>query len=312
MRDRSPYWEGIVMRRLVGLTLILVISLGVGGYGSAAAQVKTITVNGANLAYADQGQGSPLVLVHGTGLDYRYWAPQVEKFAERHRVIAMSLRHHYPNPSTGNQSDYGPRVHAADVAALIRTLALGPVHLVGHSYGGLVALLVARDHPGLVRSLVLEEPGRLGGLITSEKDKAEGQPLLRAFGGLIKESVAQLEAGNREGALRTFLEAAFGPGAYERTWDALQASLMDNVHTLRTSLTLPPEPFTCDDARKLGVPALLVAGDVSPRIFPLMLNGLQPCLRTAERVTILRASHGINLDNPADFNHAVLAFVGRH
>jgi pimeloyl-ACP methyl ester carboxylesterase len=44
----------------------------------------------------------------------------------------------------------------------------------------------------------------------------------------------------------------------------------------------------------------------------MMLNGLQPCLRTAEGVTILRASHGIHLDKPADFNRAVLAFVGRH
>jgi non-heme chloroperoxidase len=109
---------------------------------------------------------------------------------------------------------------------------------------------------------------------------------------LIKESLAQLEAGNRDGALRAFLEAAFGPGASERTWDTLRASLTDNVHTLKTSLTLPPEPFTCDDARKLGVPTLLVAGDVSPRIFPLMLNGFQPDLRTTERVTILQASHG--------------------
>jgi pimeloyl-ACP methyl ester carboxylesterase len=67
------------------------------------------------------------VLVHGTGIDYRYWAPQMEKFAEHHRVIAVSLRHHYPNLSTGDQSDYGPRVHAADVARLIRTLASGPV-----------------------------------------------------------------------------------------------------------------------------------------------------------------------------------------
>jgi hypothetical protein len=60
-----------VMKRLVGLALILILLLGVGGYGLAAAQVKTMRVKGTNLAYTDQGQGSPLVLVHGTGIDYR-------------------------------------------------------------------------------------------------------------------------------------------------------------------------------------------------------------------------------------------------
>jgi hypothetical protein len=58
---------------------------------------------------------------------------QVEQFAARHRVIAVSLRHHYPNASTGDLADYGPRVHAADVAALVQTLAVGPVHLVGQA-----------------------------------------------------------------------------------------------------------------------------------------------------------------------------------
>jgi non-heme chloroperoxidase len=301
------------MKRVAGLMLpLLFFLLGVGGDGVAAPQGKTITVNSTNLAYIEQDHGPPLVLVHGTLVDSRYWAVQVEQFAARYRVVAVSLRHHYPNASTGDLSDYGMRAHAADVAALIRTLALEPVHLVGHSSGGLVALLLTRDHPGLVRSLVLEEPARIAGLITNEQDKAEAQPLLAATGPMAKEVIAQLEAGNREGAIRTFVEYALGPGGDERSPDAFRASWMDNVHTLKTSLTLAPEPFTCEDADKLGIPTLLIGGDASPRLFPLMLNALQPCLRTVERVTISRASHGVHLDNPMDFNRAVLEFVGRH
>jgi non-heme chloroperoxidase len=301
------------MTRLARLMLpLLSLLLGGGADGVAAPQGKTITVNGTNLTYVEQGQGPPLVLVHGTLVDYRYWAAQVEQFAARHRVIAVSLRHHYPNASTGDLADYGPRVHAVDVAALIQTLAVGPVHLVGHSYGGFVALLLARDHPGFVRSLVLEEPGRLAGLITNEQDKAEVQPILASSGESRQKVLAQLEAGNREGAIRTFAERFLGPGAYEHMSATFRGYQMDNVHTLKPTLTLGPEPFTCEDAGRLGVPTLLVGGDASPRLFPLMLNGLHACLRTVERVTIPRASHFVHLDNPVDFNRAVLEFIGRY
>ena len=274
-------------------------------------QCKTLTVNGTELAYIEQGQGPPLVLVHGSLLDYRYWAAQVDTCAERQRVIAVSLRHHYPNPSTGNLADYRPRTHAADVAALIRTLALEPVHLVGHSYGGFVALFLAHDHPDLVRSLVLVEPARLVGLITNPQDKAEAQPILAATGPMVKEVIAQLEAGNCQGAIRTFIDYAMGPGGYARSPDAVRGYFLDNVHTLKANLT-SVEPFTCEDAGTLGCPTLLMVGEASRRIFPLMLNGLQPCLRTVERVTIPRASHLVHLDNPLDFTCAVLEFVGRH
>jgi non-heme chloroperoxidase len=301
------------MKRLAGLMLIAIsLVLSVGDYGATVPQVQTLAVNGTNLAYIEQGQGPPLVLVHGALIDYRYWAAQVEQFSAAHRVIAVSLRHHYPNAATGDQSDYSPRVHAADVAALIRTLAVGSVHLVGHSYGGFVALLLAREHPGLVRSLVLEEPAFLSGLITTAQDKAEAQPVLDAMDTSFKETVAQLEAGNREGAIRTFLEVVIGPGTYERLPEAARGELMDNVHTLKKTLTLAPEPFTCAEAGQLGVPTLLVDGDVSPRVFPLWMNGLQPCLRTVERVTIPQASHAVHGANPVDFNRAVLEFVDRH
>jgi pimeloyl-ACP methyl ester carboxylesterase len=66
-----------------------------------------------------------------------------------------------------------------------------------------------------------------------------------------------------------------------------------------------------ETALVLATPTLLVGGDVSPQIFPLMLNGLQPCLARVERITITKASHGVYQDNPADFNREVLGFLKR-
>jgi pimeloyl-ACP methyl ester carboxylesterase len=93
---------------------------------------------------------------------------------------------------------------------------------------------------------------------------------------------------------------------------AARSARRDNVHTLKPTITNPAERFTCDDARKIVIPTLLVGGDDSPRIFGLMLNGLQSCLARVERITITKASHGVNQDNPADFNREVLGFLKRH
>jgi len=290
------------------LVLLLVV---IGTPERTEAQVKTIAVRGTELAYLDMGQGPPVVMVHGTICDYRWWQVQMDQFSQRHRVVAYRLRHHHPNVSTGDRSDYLPRTHAADLAGLIQALNLGRLHLVGHSYGSFISLLVARDRPELVRSLVLVEPGgRLAGLITGP-DAEEAQPILKATGESRKQVLERLDQGDIDEALRIVLNRVLGPGTWERMPNAARAAHRDNVHTLKPTLTNPAERFTCDDARKIAAPTLLVGGDVSPRIFPLVLNAFQSCLARVERITITKASHEVHRDNPADFNREVLAFLKR-
>ena len=274
------------------------------------AQVKTIAVGDTELAYLDMGQGPPVVMVHGTISDYRWWQAQLDEFSQRHRVIPYSLRHHYPNVSTADRSDYLPRTHANDLAGLIQALNLGRAHLIGHSYGGFISLLVARDRPELVRTLVLVEPGRLAGLITGA-DAEEAKPILKGISESQKQVLERLDQGDTDEALRVFINMVRGPGTWEAMPNAARAARRDNVHTLKRTLTAAAEPFTCDEARKIAVPTLLVGGDASPRIFPLMLNGLQPCLARVDRIAIAKASHGVYQDNPADFNREVLGFLKR-
>src|SRR5438105_5032578 len=120
--------------------------------------LQVMSINGTKLHYTLTGAGPPLVCVHGGLADWRTWRAQLESFAPHYRVLAYSRRGHYPNPWPAGYTACTPDLHAADLAALIRALDLGPVHLLANSYGGRVALALALAALDLVRTLVLGEP----------------------------------------------------------------------------------------------------------------------------------------------------------
>src|SRR4029077_7863738 len=128
------------------------------GASSSEMKTKEVRVNGLTFHSIERGQGTPVLLVHGTLEDYRTWDGQLEAFSKGYQLISYSRRYHYPNEWIKDSTDFSITIHARDLAALIKALNLPPVHLIGHSYGGSIAFLVARDHPEVIRSLTLAEP----------------------------------------------------------------------------------------------------------------------------------------------------------
>jgi aminoacrylate hydrolase len=117
-----------------------------------------LRVHGADLHYEVTGQGPPLLLIAGTACDGTYWSRfQVPDFARDHSVITFDQR------GTGRTvthiDDYATSRLAADAAAIIADVGLGPAIVLGHSMGGRVAQYVALDHPDHVRALVLASTG---------------------------------------------------------------------------------------------------------------------------------------------------------
>jgi len=104
---------------------------------------------------ADGGQGT-LLLVHGEACDSHDWSAQLGAFASRYRVIVPDLRGH--GRSTGLSGGMRPRDFVADLVELLHLLDTGPVTVVGHSLGAVVASVLAVEHPELVRAVVAVEP----------------------------------------------------------------------------------------------------------------------------------------------------------
>lgn len=118
--------------------------------------IREAHVNGIKLVYREEGDPAapPLVLVHGRTANHNDWNGITQHFAARHHVIAPDLRGHGASDFPG---EYAVATMAEDVAALLDHLRLGPVRLIGHSLGGMVAYHVAMRHPGHVERLVLED-----------------------------------------------------------------------------------------------------------------------------------------------------------
>jgi pimeloyl-ACP methyl ester carboxylesterase len=269
--------------------------------------VKQVWVNGTELAYVEQGQGQAVVLVLGMVGDYRAWMNQVRAFSTRYRVIAYSFRYHYPNAPAGASSDYTVPLHAADLAAVIRALNLGPTHLVGYSYGGNVAAFVARDHPELVRSLVLADPP----LYSVMAQHPEAKTLLAERSAAMGRVQKELEAGKEDEAIRRFLDFVFAPAGFDSLSAADRAVMLANASILRMLFKGAPAPFTCEHAGEIKAPTLLLTGERTLRLFTVTLDELEKCLPKPERVALRGTTHGLPLENPVAFNEAVLRFLGK-
>jgi pimeloyl-ACP methyl ester carboxylesterase len=108
---------------------------------------------GVRMLYGDEGQGPPVLLVHGWSCDGNDWCYQVPALVEAgFRAISVDLRGH--GNSSAPEGRYGPRIFADDLAALLDQLNTGPVVAAGHSMGGATVVALAVEHPAKVRAVV--------------------------------------------------------------------------------------------------------------------------------------------------------------
>jgi len=273
------------------------------------ANVKSLPVNGYEMAYVERGSGEPVVLVHGTVSDYRYFRAQMEPFAERYRTIALSLRHSYPERWDGKADSLTMRQHVADLAAFIRALDAGKVHLVGFSRGGQVALMMASRHPELLKSLVLADPAPMASFLSTAPAALAALDKRRVF---VAAALDHLQRGDIDAGLERFVDGVSTPGNWKNLPEANKQGVRENAWTIKSLLADANETLGCEQVRRITVPVLLVSGERSPDEYRYMQDAVQPCLPRNERAVIPKAGHVMNLANPQAFNATLLGFWSRN
>jgi len=252
--------------------------------------VARITVNDAELAVYEAGTGDPaFVFIHGLACDHTVWQPQFDDLSRDHRCVAIDLR------GCGDSAPAPPfdtTQAADDVAEVIRELGVAPAILVGHSSGGLVALLVNDRHPDTVLGIVLGDA-----------------TLTSASGGGWTKLLQQIDDAGSTEPLRPLIESFFTEETPEEVREKVTSMMLSARPEVVSGMLSNSSVFT----QRMG--ELLKAADQKPfmAIWSAQPRGnperLRETLLFIRQEPIAGAGHFFQLERPEVTNALLRAFL---
>jgi pimeloyl-ACP methyl ester carboxylesterase len=267
--------------------------------------MKYLRVNDHDMAYIEVGKGRPLVCVHGTFNDFRSWSPVLGPLSRKHRVIALSLRHFFPEQWDGRGGKFTIAQHVSDIIAFIEALQAGPVDLWGHSRGGHIAFRVAQQRPELLRRLILAEPG---GELDASFAEANGLDM-SSDRQRVPTAAAKIAGGDIDGGLKSFVEGINGEGAWLLVPQSVKQELRDNARTLLGQMNDQRQPYKRAEAEAISVPTLFILGEKTQGSLPVVLRALTAAVRGSKTAIIANAPHHMIRQEPVGTCAAVLEFL---
>jgi len=228
-------------------------------------------VNGIDLYFEDRGSGEPLLLIPGLGGDVAEYARVIDGLAQQVRVIAMDNRG--SGRSEKPDIPYTVQMMADDAAGFLEGLALGPVHVLGHSMGGRIAMDLALRHPERVKTLIL--------VSTSARAPPEIWRRVRFVGALWRRNPLLQRLDQHPQPYYAFLRQLEASRSYDAT---------DRLGDLR-------------------VPTLIVQG-TRDRLAPLSMGEEMRTRIRGSQMTTLRGGHLVLFMQPEACVRAIRDFVG--
>lgn len=272
--------------------------------------MPTLQSNGITLSYTDEGEGRPVVLIHGWPLSGASWSEQIPALtAAGHRVIAYDRRGFGASDKPDTGYDYDTL--AADLAGLLEALDLRDVTLVGFSMGGgEVARYLGAHGSERIRSAVL------AAAVPPYLLKSDDNP----DGGLSAEDVEGMVQGvteDREAFLDQFTTDFFSvDGEIKVSEEQRQEALALEEPAVPAALAGCIRAFALTDFRadlaRIDVPTLVIHGDGDATV-PVEVSGDRTAesVAGASKVIVAGAPHGLNVSHAEEFNRALLEFLAR-
>jgi pimeloyl-ACP methyl ester carboxylesterase len=273
---------------------------------------RTVIASGLEFHHIEQGEGQPLVLLHGVLGDLKGWGRLWTPFAERFRTLAYSRRYNWPNRNEETPSPHQSAIiEAQDLAELLPLWGASPAVLVGASYGAFTALALALADPEKVSALVLFEPPMFAWPLLTEDGRAAREAFDRDYR---LPAQAMFARDEDQAAARLLTEGIIGSAAMSRIPEPAMARLLESVLSLkRITLSTDEFPmFSPEQVRSVRAPTLLLGAENSPEIHQHVYRNLSAEMSQAECARIPRAGHAAERENPEVFLSLTLDFLKRH
>lgn len=248
-------------------------------------------LNDLDLSFIDHGEGLPIVLLHGLALDKHIWDPVIETFQAQARFIAPDLRGH--GMTSLGQADATLGQIADDLLALLNTLDLEKVCLVGHSMGGYIALEFAARYSGRLSSLVMLTSNLRAD--APEKKKGRLEDAQKALHGGVP-AFAEVMASRltKDPALTDQLRAQM---------ETIQPAGLANI-----LIAIANRPDQQALLPKLSVPVLAIAGEEDQIATAALALEAANMASRGHKLLLPGVGHMPMLENPLAFGAALLSF----
>jgi pimeloyl-ACP methyl ester carboxylesterase len=269
----------------------------------SASQGRSIELSGP--FFREIGAGPGVVCLHANASTSHQWMSLMDVLSERFHVLAADSFGAGGSPAW--PADRAESLEdEADLLEPVFAKAGDPHAIVGHSYGGAVALIAALMEPSRVRALAVYEPALFSLLDAQSPPPNEADGIRDA----LAQAAAALAAGDRLGAARRFIDFWMGEGAWAGTPDSRKTRIAASVVNIRAwarAAFSNPTPLAAFAV--LDVPVLLMMGSESPASSRAVARLLAKTLPRVELVEFQGMRHMGPITHPAIVNNAIARFL---
>jgi pimeloyl-ACP methyl ester carboxylesterase len=275
-------------------------------------QETSVIVHGHRRAFTIAGDGPPLLLLHGIGSSRETWKPVLPALARRFTVVAPDLLGH--GDSAKPRADYSIGGFANGMRDLLGVLGIERVTVVGHSFGGGVAMQFAYQFPERTERVVLEASGGLGREVTPLL-RALTLPSARQLLALFDAIPSKAQVLLAEQVIRRLPRGAFSSdiGEAAKVIEGLRgrASRTAFLHVLSHVIDWRGQIVTMRDRAYLaqGMPIMVIWGDGDTVLPFAHATAAVEAMPDARLVTVAGVGHFVHVERPAEFARAVVDFV---